>query len=167
MTIEMIVFLILSVLAVGSALGMLISRNAIYAVLALVSNFITVAVMYLLLGAPFIALAQVSVYAGAIMVLFLFVIMLLGGEKLPLGEGWGKQRWIIIGVGVVLLAEAALLLFTKGDMSLMLTESAMDAGPASIGMTLFTKYALPFEVTSVLLLAAMVGAITLTKHEKN
>jgi NADH-quinone oxidoreductase subunit J len=166
MTIQILVFLILAAIAIGTAVGMLVSRNAIYAVLFLVSNFITVAVLYLLLGAPFISLAQVTVYAGAIMVLFLFVIMLLGGEKLPVAAGWGKQRWAIIGVAVVVLVEAGLLLVLKGDMSLMLVESAMDAGPASIGMTLFTKYALPFELTSVILLSALVGAIVLTKQDK-
>jgi NADH-quinone oxidoreductase subunit J len=86
MTLELIFFLILSLIAIVTALGMLLSRNAIYSALFLVLNFITVAVFYLLLGAPFIAMAQVTVYAGAIMVLFLFVIMLLGAESLPKAE---------------------------------------------------------------------------------
>ena len=82
MTPDLILFLILAVVAIGAALGMLISRNAVYSALFLILNFATVAVFYLLLGAPFIAMAQVTVYAGAIMVLFLFVIMLLGAEEL-------------------------------------------------------------------------------------
>lgn len=78
MTVQFILYFILAIVAVASALGMLFSRNAVYAALFLITNFATVAVFYLLLDASFIALAQVTVYAGAIMVLFLFVIMLLG-----------------------------------------------------------------------------------------
>src|SRR4029453_309858 len=90
MTLDLILFLVLSLIAVASALGMLLSRNAVYSALFLVLNFITVAVFYLLLGAPFIAMAQVTVYAGAIMVLFLFVIMLLGAESIAGEFNWGK-----------------------------------------------------------------------------
>ncbi len=81
MTIQLVLFFVLALVAVASALGMLLSRNAVYAALFLILNFATVAVFYLLLERPFIALAQVTVYAGAIMVLFLFVIMLLGAEQ--------------------------------------------------------------------------------------
>src|SRR6187399_1375216 len=91
MTLELISFLILALVAIATALGMLLSRNAIYSALFLVLNFITVAVFYVLLGAPFIAMAQVTVYAGAIMVLFLFVIMLLGAEVLR--RGGSPLRW--------------------------------------------------------------------------
>ena len=82
MSSELIVFLVLSLVAIATALGMLFSQNAVYSALFLVLNFVTVAIFYLLLGAPFIAMAQITVYAGAIMVLFLFVIMLLGAENL-------------------------------------------------------------------------------------
>ena len=78
MSLDLILFLILALVAIATALGMLFSRNAVYSALFLVLNFVTVAVFYLLLGAPFIAMSQITVYAGAIMVLFLFVIMLLG-----------------------------------------------------------------------------------------
>ena len=97
----------------ATAAGLLLSRNAVYAALFLVLNFATVAVFYLLLGAPFIALAQVTVYAGAIMVLFLFVIMLLGAEKLPRGKVLPWQRPLAIGLAVVLLVEAVFLLFQR------------------------------------------------------
>ena len=83
MTIELLLFFVLALVAIGNALGMLLSRSAVYAALFLVLNFGTVAVFYILLNAPFIAMSQISVYAGAIMVLFLFVIMLLGTESLP------------------------------------------------------------------------------------
>ena len=83
MSIEFVLFFILAIAAIASALGMLMSRSAVYAALFLVLNFSTVAVFYILLNAPFIAMSQITVYAGAIMVLFLFVIMLLGTESLP------------------------------------------------------------------------------------
>src|SRR5512135_1540137 len=103
MNLELIFFLILSLIAVATAFGLLLSRNAVYSALFLVLNFTTVAVFYLLLGAPFIAMAQVTVYAGAIMVLFLFVIMLLGAENLPKAEvlPWQKP---LAGVLAVALA---------------------------------------------------------------
>ncbi|HEY3475650.1 MAG TPA: NADH-quinone oxidoreductase subunit J, partial [Anaerolineales bacterium] len=82
MTLDLIFFLILALIAITTAMGMLLSRNAVYSALFLVLNLMTVAVFYLLLGAPFIAMAQITIYAGAIMVLFLFVIMLLGAESL-------------------------------------------------------------------------------------
>ena len=93
-------FLILAVVSVATALGMLFSRNAIYSALFLVLNFVTVAIFYLLLGAPFIAMAQITVYAGAIMVLFLFVIMLLGAERLTPGRVLPWQRWLAIVLAV-------------------------------------------------------------------
>ncbi|HQV95062.1 MAG TPA: NADH-quinone oxidoreductase subunit J, partial [Anaerolineales bacterium] len=86
MTLDLALFLLLALIAIASALGMLISRNTVYSALYLVLNFVTVAVFYLLLSAPFIAMVQITVYAGAIMVLFLFVIMLLGAEGLPKSE---------------------------------------------------------------------------------
>ena len=169
MSIELLVFLLLSLIAVASALGMLLSRNAVYSALFLVLNFVTVAVFYLLLGAPFIALAQVTVYAGAIMVLFLFVIMLLGAESLPRSTVLPWQRPLAIVLSVLLFAEAAYLLLTKarpvGD---VLPNPAANTPESlqQLGIALFTEYLLPFEVVSILLLVAMVGAIVLTKKEK-
>ncbi|MEE9599246.1 MAG: NADH-quinone oxidoreductase subunit J, partial [Anaerolineales bacterium] len=90
MTTDLIFFLILAFVSVGAALGLLFSRNAIYAALFLVLNFLTVAIFYLFLNAPFLAMAQITVYAGAIMVLFLFVIMLLGTKKL---KTRGENLW--------------------------------------------------------------------------
>ena len=166
---ELILFLSLALIALVTAFGMLLSRNAVYSALFLVLNFITVAVFYLLLGAPFIAMAQVTVYAGAIMVLFLFVIMLLGAESIA-SEFERRQLWLPGALAVILAAEAAYLLVTKarplGEV-LPPTEAAntMD-NLRQMGMTLFSSYLLPFEVTSILLLVAMVGAIVLSKKEK-
>lgn len=163
-------FLVLALVAIATAMGLLLSRNAVYSALFLVLNFVTVAVLYLLLGAPFIAMAQVTVYAGAIMVLFLFVIMLLGADALPKTDVLPWQKPLAIGLAFVLAAEATFLLVTKarpvGDILAPVDAvNGMD-NLREMGMVLFNQYLLPFEVTSILLLVAMVGAITLTKKEK-
>ena len=169
MTLDLILFLVLALVAVASALGMLLSRNAVYAALFLVLNFVTVAVFYLLLGAPFIAMAQITVYAGAIMVLFLFVIMLLGAESLPGISNW-RKIWFPGTLAVILFIEAAYLLISKarpaGDV--LQPEAAVDTmdNLRQLGTSLFSDYLLPFEAVSILLLVAMVGAIILTKKEK-
>jgi len=167
MSVELIVFFLLALTAVGTALGMLVSRHAVYAALFLVLNFATVAIMYLLLDAPFVALSQVTVYAGAIMVLFLFVIMLLGAEQLPDEFKWRDLLPAIV-LAVLLLAESIYLLFQKITLNAGLTSSAAEGltDPAVMASKLFSSYLLPFEVTSILLLVAMVGAIVLTKQEK-
>jgi NADH-quinone oxidoreductase subunit J len=162
-----IVFGIMGLVVVASAVGMLISRNAVYAAMFLVLNFLTVGFMYLSLGAAFIALAQVTVYAGSIMVLFLFVIMLLGGEQLPFIDALRGQRLVGVLIGIAFLAEIVLYVVMRGDPggSIRLTGGTF-ATPASIGMLLFNRYLLPFEITSVLLLAAVIGAIFLTRGAK-
>jgi NADH-quinone oxidoreductase subunit J len=170
MTSELIVFLVLSLVSISSALGMLFSRNAIYSALFLVLNFVTVAVFYLLLGAPFIAMSQITVYAGAIMVLFLFVIMLLGAGGLAPTKLLPWQRPLAILLAVILAVESIYLVFARVRSDLVIT--APDAAVNSMdnlremAMILFNQFLLPFEVTSILLLVAMVGAIVLTKQVK-
>lgn len=167
MTPTLILFIILALVAIVSAVGMLFSRNAIVAALFLILNFLAVAILYLVLEAPFIAVAQVTVYAGAIMVLFLFVIMLLGAEQ----TGRTPERWWIQPVSL-LLGGAFLVELVVVMVSLFRTTSApgdLPVGfgdPAAVGETLFTRYVLPFEATSILLLIAMIGAIVLTRPEK-
>ena len=165
MTPDLILFILLAIVAVVSALGMLLSKNAVYSALNLILNFCTIAVIYLVLGAPFIALAQITVYAGAIMVLFLFVIMLLGAERLNVGETLPWQRPLAVIAGVVLGALAVYTIFFRPG---TFPESgALEEGfgsPEAIGLVLFTEYLLPFEVVSILLLVAMVGVIVLTRR---
>ena len=169
MTLDIFVFLVLAFIAVASAFGMLSSRNGIYAALFLVLNFMTVAVFYLLLGAPFIALSQVTVYAGAIMVLFLFVIMLLGTEKLPPTSVLSYQRISAYVLGGLLLVEVGYWIW-RGALTGMIPPPPETANMTSTIQTmstlLFQEYLLPFEVTSVLLLVAMIGAIVLTIKKK-
>jgi NADH-quinone oxidoreductase subunit J len=168
MSIDMIIFLGLAAVAIATAVSMLISRNAIYSAIFLVMNFITIAVLYLLLNAAFIALVQVTVYAGAIMVLFLFVIMLLGAEHVETSRNMPWQLPVALFFGLVLVGEFGLMLYTRMD---ALTESVQAVvegfgSPASVGSELFRTYLIPFEVTSVLLLVAMVGAIVLSRNDR-
>jgi NADH-quinone oxidoreductase subunit J len=163
-----LLFIFLAVIAVAAALGMLLSRNAVHSALFLVLNFATIAVFYVVLNAPFIAMVQVTVYAGAIVVLFLFVIMLLGAERLrALGGLSGAGRWqrilaAILALALVGVTFAALLQFDApgGDIPLI------DSGPLALGLALFEGYVLPFELTGVLLLAAMIGVVVLGKSKK-
>jgi NADH-quinone oxidoreductase subunit J len=153
MNLTLILFYVLAVAAVATAAGLLLSRNSVYAALFLVLNFATVAV-----------------YAGAIMVLFLFVIMLLGAGKLPKGQVLPWQRPLAIGLAALLLVEAGFLLFQRLHTTAILAvpgaELNTTASLQTLGMALFSQYLLPFEVTSILLLVAMVGAIVLTKQVK-
>jgi NADH-quinone oxidoreductase subunit J len=167
MTPDLLLFLLLVLVAVASALGMLLSENTVYSALYLIVNFATVAVLYLLLGAPFIALAQVTVYAGAIMVLFLFVIMLLGAEQMQYGRTLPWQRPLAIFLGVLLLFETGYVIVTQaGTVPTPDPTLAILGDPADLAMTLFNRYLVPFEVTSILLLVAMIGAIVLTKKRR-
>jgi NADH-quinone oxidoreductase subunit J len=161
-------FDVVAVIVIATAIGMLVSRNTVYSALFLVLNFASVALLYVTLGAPFIAMAQVTVYAGAIMILFLFVIMLLGAERLA-GEGAPRgERLLALILGIVFLGEAVwLLIFQSGASPLPLGMPAGDfASPEQVGMVLFTKYLLPFEITSAILLVALIGAVVLTHKDK-
>src|SRR6188474_2413623 len=121
MTSDLIVFLVLSLIAIASALGMISSRNSVYSALFLVLNLVTVAVFYLLLGAPFIAMSQVTVYAGAIMVLFLFVIMLLGADSLEPSNTLPWQRPLAFTLATVLVVEAVYLIVSRAQVDLAIT----------------------------------------------
>ncbi len=174
MTIELVLFFLLAVVAIGAAVGMLLSKNAVHSALFLVLNFATVAFFFLFLGAPFIAMVQVTVYAGAIMVLFLFVIMLLGAEQLRQPSTvlpW--QPPLTVFLAVVFVGAAWLYFANAGPGSLaapppFATAEAAGAfgSPQAVGQTLFQTYVLPFEITSFLLLIGMIGAVVLTRDDK-
>lgn len=155
---------VLGLVVVISGVGLITSRNAIYGALFLVLNFITVALLYIALGAPFIALAQVTVYAGSIMVLFLFVIMLLGAEQLPIAEPIRGQRILAILLFIAFLAEMALFVLLRGSPVVAGAPISPEfSTPATMGTLLFEQYLLPFEMTAGVLLAATVGAVFLTR----
>jgi len=159
-----LLFFGLALVAVVSALGMLFSRNAVYAALFLILNFSAVAIFYLLLSAPFIVLAQVTVYAGAIMVLFLFVIMLLGAEQTGRTPSVWWVQPLALSMGGILLVETVYIIITqRGNLPAPAAPAPVFGEPITVGEMLFTQYLLPFEVTSILLLVAMIGAIVLSR----
>jgi NADH-quinone oxidoreductase subunit J len=169
-----ILFIILGVIAIAAALGMLTSENAVHAALFLIINFACVALFYLGMNAPFLAMVQITVYAGAIMVLFLFVIMLLGAERVPMSSRLRWQRPLAIVLVSTLVVAAGVILFNP-QIGVSLPSPPVFASvdveqtfgsPASIGEVLFSRYLFPFELTSILLLVAMIGAVVLVRDEK-
>jgi NADH-quinone oxidoreductase subunit J len=166
MSLELVLFFVLAAIAIATAIGMLTSRSTVYAALHLVVNFVSVAIFYLLLDAPFIALSQVAVYAGAIMVLFLFVIMLIGIENVAEELEWKKLAWPVV-MGVILLVEGVFLVIQRVGQNVLVGETGTAlSDPSLMAKVLFTDYVLPFQITAVLLLVAMIGAIVLSKREK-
>jgi NADH-quinone oxidoreductase subunit J len=163
-----ILFLIIAGIAIAAAGGMLLSHNAVHSALWLILNLGAVAVLYLVLNAPFIAMVQITVYAGAIMVLFLFVIMLLGAERLGGARLAGPQEFLAGALGLVLLLVLGVVLFSGTDSSTAGNAAALiDAGPAAVGLSLYESYVFPFEVTSILLLVAMIGVVALRTRRGN
>lgn len=163
---ELAIFVVTAFVSIACGIGMVLSKNAVHSALFLVLNLVSVSVLYLLLNAPFLAMIQITVYAGAIMVLFLFVIMLLGAEQ---GEGRdpiGWQQPVAIVLGVLLLALGVFVFFRTGNPApLTPTGTTYPTDPGAqrgLAELLFTDYLLPFEVTSILLLVALVGAVVLT-----
>lgn len=158
-------FFLFAGLAVGCAVSLIYHRNPLYSAISLIGVFLSLACLYVTLAAPFIAAVQVIVYAGAIMVLVVFVIMLLNVEEEE--HRISKIRYLIptaIGLGILLLAQVVFVISTvKADKSIKLSESTVGV-TESIGTGLFTTYLLPFEITSLLLLMAIVGAMSLARR---
>jgi len=161
-----LLFILFAGMAIGCAISMVAQRNPLYGAISLIGVFISLACLYVTLAAPFIAAVQVIVYAGAIMVLVVFVIMLLNveeEERRPL-----RLRALVpiaIGLAAVLFAEAAFIIFFVQASPSTPVRNVSDVGlTASIGSGLFTSYLLPFEITSILLLMAVVGAMTLARR---
>ncbi len=162
---DLILFLLFAATAIGCAISLVVQKHPIASALSLIGVMGSLAVLYLLLGAEFIAAVQLIVYAGAIMVLFVFVIMLLNAGQ----EAEGKRSWPSRLLGIPLLAVfLGLLAYLFQRMSPSLTNvsfGSFTTGAAQVGRSLFTTYLLPFEVTSVLVLIAILGAIVLARKE--
>jgi NADH-quinone oxidoreductase subunit J len=165
---EIIIFGGLALIAVASAVMMIITRNAVHSALFLVVVMASLAVFFIGLWAPFVAMVQVAVYAGAIMVLFLFVIMLLGAEKTGarLMRSW--QTPAAIGLAVIVVALGAILLLNNPAMVVydLPAEEIVMGSPEAIGQALYSTWLFPFEAISVLLLVAMIGAVVMTRDER-
>jgi NADH-quinone oxidoreductase subunit J len=159
-----VAFLLIAALAVASALGLVLRRNPIHGALFLVVNLGCIAALYLMLGAEFLAAAQVIVYAGAIMVLFVFAIMVLIPGKEETGPD-PRRAWRLLAapLGAALLLELGVILLA-GRAAVPAPAPVPAGGVAALGRLLFTDYLLPFELTSVLLLAAMVGVLLLARR---
>lgn len=166
MNIILLLFGVLSAIAIFSALMMVTSKNPVYSVLWLIATFFAISGHYILLNAQFLAIVNIIVYAGAIMVLFLFVIMLmnLNKETEPQKNRWLKIAGALAGGCLLLVLVAALkgaatkeqlATVNKGDIGLI----------KNLGKELFTTYVVPFEISSVLFLSAMVGAVVIGKKE--
>jgi NADH-quinone oxidoreductase subunit J len=161
---EVVVFWIFTVPLILSALGVVWARNPVYAAMSLVAAFFCLAGIYVLLTAHLVAFLQVLVYAGAIMVLFLFVIMLLSLSDEELGVSRMKAMQLAGAVGAVgLLAVVYQAIRELGSLSMPPVGPQFGTVKA-VGRLLFTQYLLPFEATSVLLLVAMVGAVIVAKQ---
>jgi NADH-quinone oxidoreductase subunit J len=163
-----VIVALLSLLAIAGALGTVTLKNGIYAALSLVGTLLTLACLYVTLDAQFLASVQVIVYAGAIMVLFLFVIMLLNAAQAETQED--PLPWVTpvaIASGIVLAGAFAFTAFRfQAPKPLAEAAKALQGGtPGPIGETLFTKFLLPFEAVSILLLIAVVGAVALVRRE--
>lgn len=161
-----LLFILFAGLAIGCAIAVVAQRNPLYSAISLIGVFIALASIYVTLAAPFIAAVQVIVYAGAIMVLVIFVIMLLNVEhEEPRRPRLGFLVPTALGMAAILVAESAFILYSVQASHSKLPGPTSDVGLThSIGVNLFTAYLLPFEVTSILLLMAIVGAMSLARQ---
>ncbi len=163
---ELILFLITALIAIAGAVAMLVSRNAVHSALFLLLNFAAIAVLFLLLQAPFLFAIQLTVYAGAIMVLFLFVVMLLGAEKVedtPDRIAWQQPLALLLGLALLVVSVVVGL----GGATNPPPESEaliQFSDPQTLGALLFTDYLLPFEVTGFILLIAVIGVVVLNQR---
>ncbi len=166
MNITQILFWLLSVVALFSALMVISSKNPVYSVLWLIVTFFSISGHYILLNAQFLAIVNIIVYAGAIMVLFLFVIMLmnLNKETEPRKNRWLKIAGAIAG-GCLLLVLVAALKDTEIKQQQALVNEGGVGLIKNLGKELFTTYVVPFEISSILFLSAMVGAVVIGKKE--
>src|ERR1041384_1413642 len=163
---DVILFLAFAAIAVVCAVNVVVQTHPISSALSLIGVMGSLAVLYLLLGAEFIAMAQVIVYAGAIMVLFVFVIMLLNaGAEESRGRSWIAQ---LLGIPLMIVLLGVLCFFAAQwfpDAGFVKFGDFTGGGAQPVGFALFTDYLLPFEVTSVLILIAIIGAIVLARKE--
>jgi len=173
---ETVAFYVLAAMALGASIGVIGQRNPMHSVMLLIGSFGALAGLYILLDSPFTAVTQIVVYAGAIMVLFLFVVMLLNVGKEDAAE-WDRNhplnrpgpRRLGAALAVFLLLElgwAVWHLSTRQHVGLESVSAGGISSVAAIGRAIFTDYAFQFEATSILILAAMVGAVVLARKEQ-
>jgi len=168
MNLESVLFYVFAALSVAASLSVILAKNPVLSALSLIVNFGSLAGIYLTLYAQFIAVVQIIVYAGAIMVLFLFVIMLIKPESdLGILHGNKTFKWLTVSVGLIVLAQLIYLIVSgKPSAALPGNSAGVNVGTVeSIGWELMTHYLLPFEAIGFLLLAASIGAMVLAKKK--
>src|SRR5229473_89799 len=167
---EAIAFYFISACILGFAVLVVSTKDTVHSVLFLVLNFLFVAALYVLLGAQFLAVIQVLVYAGGIVVLYLFVVMLVNLKRPPEAHQDPHRRsWLGFGLAAAVLAElAAIAVYSRAAPAAPIARMAaspVTGNTEQIGWLLYTSYLIPFEIASMLLLVAMIGAIVLAKRE--
>ena len=163
----MVTFVILAAVMVATALGVLLFREPVHVALSLVGTFLALAATYVTLEAHFLAAIQVIVYTGAIMVLFLFVIMLLNLGKLPELSFASARSIAAFALGAAVLAQLLYMVAASFDLlpAVPVAETAAETGTArAVGLVLFTQYALPLQIIAIMLLVATIGAVILAKR---
>ena len=173
---EAIFFYLFGAVAIGASLAVIGQRNPIYSVMLLIASFAALAGLYVLLDAPFTAVTQIIVYAGAIMVLFLFTVMLLNVPREDAAEwdrahplnrpGARRLGGVLAGLLVLEIVWAVWHVSTRQPVALASVAPGSVSSVAAIGRSIFTDYAFAFEATSLLILAAMVGAVVLARRER-
>ena len=167
MLIQSTVFYFFSAILVASALAMISVRNPVHAVLFLVLVFFTSAAIWLLLEAEFLAITLVLVYVGAVMVLFLFVVMMLDINLAKMRAGFARYLPVGLLVGITMAVEMAVILGQPAfDLQKPQAKPADYSNTQELGELLFTEYIYPFEIAGVILLVAIIAAITLTMHKR-
>jgi NADH-quinone oxidoreductase subunit J len=167
---ESVVFFVAAAMAIGGALGVVLQRNPFYSVLALVVHLLALAVLFLLLSAEFIAAAQVIVYAGAVMVLYVFVVAYVGGLEDPLTEPNPVLRTAAPVFAAALGVELSFAILGSGLKAIDTKGPDVGAGfgsPSAIGELFLTKFLISFEVVSLLLLIAAVAAVVLARRSQS
>ena len=162
-------FFAFAALAVGSAVAVIGARSPVHSALFLVLTFFSVACTWIIAGAEFLGVALVVVYVGAVMVLFLFVVMMLDVDTAPLNEGFVRHLPIGLVVAVVMLVELLALIGVMAFVDTPLTPITAEAGASNtawLARRLFTEFLLPFEVAAVILTVAVVAAVTLTLRRR-
>ncbi|WP_101926822.1 MULTISPECIES: NADH-quinone oxidoreductase subunit J [Luteimonas] len=169
MNFDLIAFLVFAAVTVMSAVAVISARNPVHAALFLVLTFFSVACTWLLAGAEFLGIALVLVYVGAVMVLFLFVVMMLDVDVAPLREGYVRYLPVGLIVAVVMLVEIVTLIGVKAKMVPFATDPVEAAGVSNtvwIARRLFTDFLLPFEIAAVILTVAVIAAVMLTLRRR-
>ncbi len=162
---ELAIFLMASALSIAASILVIIQRNPIASVMYLLTSFVSQVILFIMLNAAFLAMLQIIVYAGAILVLFLFVIMLLNLRREDFGKDIKlKFKPLAVAFAVVLLFETTVAISSSAMLERAQAQLPPDFGSVqAVGMELFTKYLYPFELTSILLIVAVLGAVVMAK----